>query len=227
MSNSKAKLTIKKIKILIYELQSIAKYSRSQELQNCYDRICEFEEYYKLKNSTDSTDKVLFKILEILKDQHVKAQFEDGRFLNTYKLYYYIPQKNREKFEDLSKTVSIVKKRFTQQVQEEGGSNFNNDQRDETVGEMSKELNDKGLVGSFFSGISNRFKQFFSAKKDLQIDPYASQTYKTSFGSDPSETTVCTVWGKPIDGSSTLTCYVRVEIEYTVLLAELKEVTQS
>jgi len=49
MSNSKAKLTIKKIKILIYELQSIAKYSRSQELQNCYDRICEFEEYYKLK----------------------------------------------------------------------------------------------------------------------------------------------------------------------------------
>jgi len=72
-----------------------------------------------------------------------------------------------------------------------------------------------------------RFKQFFSAKKDLQIDPYASQTYKTSFGSDPSETTVCTVWGKPIDGSSTLTCYVRVEIEYTVLLAELKEVTQS
>lgn len=127
------------------------------------------EEYYRLKNSNDSTDKALFKILEILKTQHVKAQFDDGRFLNTYKLYYYIPQKNREKFEDLSKTVNIVKKRFTQQVQEEGGSNFNNDQRDETIGEMSKELNDKGIIGSFFSGVENKFKNFFSSRERVQV----------------------------------------------------------
>lgn len=71
------------------------------------------------------------------------------------------------------------------------------------------------------------FHNVFSARKNLGINAYTSQTYKTAFGSNPSEETIVTIWQKPLDGGTTVTTYFSVEIEYVVLLTELKEVSQS
>jgi len=67
----------------------------------------------------------------------------------------------------------------------------------------------------------------FNCKRDLGIDPYASETYKTAVGSNPTEDYCALVWMVPADGSSTVTNQVVVEIEYTVLWTELSTPTSS
>ena len=61
----------------------------------------------------------------------------------------------------------------------------------------------------------------FDCKKDLGIDPYASETYKTDLGANPTETYDCLSWATPVDGSSSGTVQICVEVEYLVLFTEL------
>lgn len=67
----------------------------------------------------------------------------------------------------------------------------------------------------------------FDCKKDLGIDPYASETYKTDLGSNPTETYDCLSWATPVDGTSTGSVQIAVEIEYLVLFTELSTPTAS
>lgn len=78
------------------------------------------------------------------------------------------------------------------------------------------------------SGSSSKviLKQNFSAKKFLAIDPFTSQTYKTNFGSNPSEDAD---WMLSLVAynSATLTVDFEVTIIYDCLFTELQTPTQS
>lgn len=67
----------------------------------------------------------------------------------------------------------------------------------------------------------------FDCKKHLGIDPYTSEQYKSSQGSNPNETFCAVAWASPCDGSSTVTVQALVEIEYTVLFSELATIIGS
>lgn len=66
----------------------------------------------------------------------------------------------------------------------------------------------------------------FGAKKVLSIDPFTSQSYKTAFGSNPSE---LSTWVLSVTAfnAATLTCDYTVQIIYDVLFSELSTPTQS
>jgi len=61
----------------------------------------------------------------------------------------------------------------------------------------------------------------------LGIDPYASETYKTGVGSNPTEESILAFWAIPSDGSSTIILPTRIDMEFEVLFTELKTPTQS
>lgn len=67
----------------------------------------------------------------------------------------------------------------------------------------------------------------WNCMKWLGIDPYASETYKTAVGSNPTEISSFLIWAAPCDGSSTTTTTVFVEMEQTVLWTELTTPTSS
>ena len=71
------------------------------------------------------------------------------------------------------------------------------------------------------------FKAKFDCRKHLTIDPFTSESYKTSIGSNPTEAYDVLQWGLSIDGTTTQTWHYIVEIHYTVLFTELKDVSQS
>lgn len=84
------------------------------------------------------------------------------------------------------------------------------------------------LVPALTGSISStRFVFNWECQKHLGIDPYASQTYKTGVGSNPTEVSTMVVWGQPVDLATTGTFYIHVEIDQTVLFTELTTPTQN
>jgi len=73
---------------------------------------------------------------------------------------------------------------------------------------------------------SHTFNLNWDCMRILSIDPYASETYKTAVGSNPTEQSLLFVWTATAD-VSTATLYVDVEIEYEILWTELTTPTQS
>ena len=117
------------------------------------------EDYFKLKNSKDSKDIALYKILSNLVRLHKESQDD-----NHHKLYFTIPQEHRKLLEDPKKTLSNIKDRATNQIQETLGSNFKAE-KDETVGEREVARKDNfGLLGKFFS------KEVLRESRDFQGD---------------------------------------------------------
>lgn len=74
---------------------------------------------------------------------------------------------------------------------------------------------------------STVFYNNFDCKRDLGIDPYASQTYKTSVGANPTESYNNGLWAIPFDGATTGTLQFLVSIEYNVMFTELSDVGTS
>ncbi len=74
---------------------------------------------------------------------------------------------------------------------------------------------------------SHEFSVSWDASKILNIDPFSSETYKTAVGSNPTEISSLVMWSKPIDGSSTATCLITIELVQEVLWTELSTPTQS
>jgi hypothetical protein len=61
----------------------------------------------------------------------------------------------------------------------------------------------------------------------LGIDPFASETYKTAVGSNPTEVSTLAFWAIPSDGASTIILPTRIQLEFEVLFTELTTPTQS
>ncbi len=74
---------------------------------------------------------------------------------------------------------------------------------------------------------SHEFNISWDCADVLNIDPYSSQTYKTAVGSNPTEDSILVMWSKPIDGSTTATVQIRIELIQEVLWSELQTPTQS
>lgn len=71
---------------------------------------------------------------------------------------------------------------------------------------------------------------FYTSWDYMQVlgsDPYTSQDVKTASGANPIEDAVLLVWSIPVDGSTTLTCHMTIELEQDVLWSELSTQTQS
>jgi hypothetical protein len=60
----------------------------------------------------------------------------------------------------------------------------------------------------------------FDCIRDLSIDPYASETYKTLVTADPANESLFTLYASD-SGSGTSNCLIQAEIEYVVLFSEL------
>jgi hypothetical protein len=71
------------------------------------------------------------------------------------------------------------------------------------------------------------FVMTWDCKQILSIDPFTSEEYKTAVGSDPTEESYLVVWAIPVDGSSTNTLGVTIELIQEVLWTELTTPTQS
>jgi hypothetical protein len=80
------------------------------------------------------------------------------------------------------------------------------------------------LTGSLSS---TTFRYHWDCETMLGIDPYASETYKTAVGSNPSESADFLLWASATDGASTGSVVVHVEMVFTVLWTELTTPTQS
>lgn len=74
---------------------------------------------------------------------------------------------------------------------------------------------------------THTFTHKWSAKRNLRIDPFKSETYKTAVGSNPSEESDLLIWGTTADGSSSATFAVDVTMVYEVLWTELSTPTLS
>jgi len=96
----------------------------------------------------------------------------------------------------------------------------------QTLMEQSHGL-DSTLTALAGSHSSHEFTLTWDASKVLNIDPFSSETYKTAVGSNPTEISSLVMWSKPIDGSSTATCLITVELIQEVLWTELSTPTQS
>lgn len=84
------------------------------------------------------------------------------------------------------------------------------------------------LLPPFTGSISNRTIVIdWDCKRDLGIDPYTTQTYKTAVGSNPSEVAALLIWSVPADGSATATVQVQVTMEFTVYWTELQTPSSS
>jgi len=71
------------------------------------------------------------------------------------------------------------------------------------------------------------FMYHWDAEKILKIDPFASETYKTPVGSNPTEQSTLLLWAAPADSQSTTTTTVHLELEQLVLWTELATPIQS
>jgi len=65
------------------------------------------------------------------------------------------------------------------------------------------------------------FNPTWSCKADLGIDPYSSEEYKTTVGSNPTEESYLHVWATVTDGASSTSVIVSLEIVQTILWTEL------
>jgi hypothetical protein len=74
------------------------------------------------------------------------------------------------------------------------------------------------LAGSLSS---HTFVQNWDCKKFLGIDPFTSETYKTSVGSNPTDTSFLGMWGVDASLSATATIFFDIELEFTILWTEL------
>lgn len=84
------------------------------------------------------------------------------------------------------------------------------------------------LLPNNAGSISCRTLSFnWSCEKQLGINPYASETYKTLVTSNPSEIAAFLIWAQPIDGSSTTVTSVLVDMEQEVLFTELTTIIGS
>lgn len=79
------------------------------------------------------------------------------------------------------------------------------------------------LAGSLST---HTFTHHWDCKRDLGIDPFTSQTYKTAVGSNPSELATLLIWAANLAGN-TASYACQVELEYDVLWTELTSPTQS
>lgn len=67
----------------------------------------------------------------------------------------------------------------------------------------------------------------WDCKKHLGVDPFASLTYKTQVGGNPTELVNCLLWAVPADQLATTVTWVNVTLEQTVLWTELQTPTAS
>lgn len=74
---------------------------------------------------------------------------------------------------------------------------------------------------------SHTFVYDWDCKRHLGIDPFASETYKTAVGSNPTEESDYLVWLQPVDLASSFTTYLNVEMDMVVLWTELTTPTGS
>lgn len=74
---------------------------------------------------------------------------------------------------------------------------------------------------------AHTFDVNWDCQEVLGIDPFTSQTYKTSVSTDPSETSALGLWVIAQDGTSTITLQVVIEIIQEVLWTELSTPTIS
>lgn len=89
-------------------------------------------------------------------------------------------------------------------------------------------LSQMKLVPALTGSVSSTNMTFsWSCVKHLGIDPYASETYKTAIGANPTEVASVGIWGQPVDLTTTGTFYAHVEIDQVVLFTELTTPTQS
>lgn len=79
------------------------------------------------------------------------------------------------------------------------------------------------VTGSLSSHV---FNMNWDCKAILGIDPFASQTYKTAVGSNPSEESDLVLWGAD-SAAGTTGVYGDILITYTILWSELTTPTQS
>jgi hypothetical protein len=80
------------------------------------------------------------------------------------------------------------------------------------------------LSGSHSSHV---FTITWDCQKVLNIDPFTSESYKTAVGSNPTEISTLIMWSKPVDGSSTASVQLCVDLVQEVLWTELTTPTQS
>jgi hypothetical protein len=71
------------------------------------------------------------------------------------------------------------------------------------------------------------FRYNWSCQKILGIDPFASETYKTAVGSNPTEESYLVIWNQAADVTTTSGVYAYVELEMLVLWTELTTPTSS
>lgn len=83
------------------------------------------------------------------------------------------------------------------------------------------------LANATGSPSTHTFVVNWDCKKILQIDPYTSESYKTSITSNPTEVSSLLLWSAPADTASSATTYVHVVMEQVVLWTELATPTQS
>jgi hypothetical protein len=74
---------------------------------------------------------------------------------------------------------------------------------------------------------SHTFTVDWDCKRVLGIDPYASETYKTAVGVNPSEESTCVIWSQPVDLATSATTYITYELQQVVVWTELTTPTQS
>jgi hypothetical protein len=67
----------------------------------------------------------------------------------------------------------------------------------------------------------------WSAQEFLNIDPYSSEAYKTSVGSNPTEVSTLALWTAAENASSSIYCHWKIELDMTVLWTELTTPTLS
>jgi hypothetical protein len=73
---------------------------------------------------------------------------------------------------------------------------------------------------------SHTFNLNWNCMKILGIDPFASESYKTLVGSNPTEQSLLFAWAATAD-ASTASLYFDIEMEFEVLWTELSTPTQS
>ena len=126
------------------------------------------EDFYKLKESNNREDKILFEILEKLKEQHINSQYKDQEFINTYPLYFIIPQKEKETFEDISGIGKTFLSKLNGQQQSTNGRNFSDN---EQIEDEKKTSNRLGLAAKFFSNMLKK-KVTIEVPKDYRGERY-------------------------------------------------------
>jgi hypothetical protein len=95
----------------------------------------------------------------------------------------------------------------------------------DTLAEQSHGVHD--ILGFATGGAANLdYNVSWDCKKVLGIDPYASQTYKTAFGTNPSEISCLCMTAIALGGGSTDTDF-DIELEFDCLFTELATPVQS